>query len=118
MHRLTIRFADPTTLGIDESPGTSYIFARVGFSRLPLLFGWLIHQIRPTNDGAEMRSRFFLNHPQIIDLPVHSLPPSPLARSLIRCSARRFANAALPDSAADCSPATSVMTCSTTAQAK
>lgn len=43
-----------------------------------------------------MRSRFFLNHPQIIDLPVHSLPPSPLARSLIRCSARRFANAALP----------------------
>ena len=96
LHRLTIRFVDPTTLGVNESRGTTYIFARVGFSHLPLLFGWLIHQIRPTNEGAEMRSRFFLNHPQIIDVPAQTLPPSPLARFLTRRSARQFANAALP----------------------
>jgi hypothetical protein len=96
LHRLTIRFVDPARLGFDESPDTTYIFARVGFSHLPLLFGWLIHQIRPTNDGAEMRTRFFLNYPQIIDVPARSLPSSALARSLTRRSARQFANAALP----------------------
>jgi hypothetical protein len=96
LHRLTIRFVDPARLGFDESPHTTYIFARVGFSHLPLLFGWLIHQIRPTNDGAEMRTRFFLNHPQIIDVPARSLLSSALARSLTRRSARQFANAALP----------------------
>jgi hypothetical protein len=96
LYRLTIRFVDPTVLGIDESPDNTYIFARVGFSHLPLLFGWLIHQIRPTNDGAEMRTRFFLNHPQIIDVPAQSLPSSLLAQSLTRRTARQFANAALP----------------------
>lgn len=43
-----------------------------------------------------MRTRFFLNHPQIIDVPARSLLSSALARSLTRRSARQFANAALP----------------------
>lgn len=36
--------------------------------------GWLIHQIRPTEHGCEMRSRFFLNGSRILDLPAHSVP--------------------------------------------
>lgn len=68
MHRLAIRFFDQTRLGFDDVPGTTHICARVGFSTVPLAHGWLVHQVRPTDRGSEMRSRFFLNHP---DLLVH-----------------------------------------------
>jgi hypothetical protein len=106
LHRLTIRMVDPATLGIDQRPDTLYVFARVGFTQLPLLVGWLIHQIRPTNDGAEMRSRFFLNHPQIIDVPARSLPPGQLPRILTQRPARHVANLVLPRLAAKLLPAT------------
>lgn len=32
-----------------------------------------MHQVRPTNDGAEMRSRFWLGHPQILRIPSRSV---------------------------------------------
>ncbi|MFB6790382.1 DAPG hydrolase family protein [Streptomyces olivaceus] len=43
-------------------------------SEYPVAMGWLIHQIRPTEHGCEMRSRFFLNGSRILDLPAHSVP--------------------------------------------
>ena len=58
---LAIRFVDPTSSASARSPGTTHICARVSLSTLPIAFGWLIHQVRPTDRGAEMRSRFFLN---------------------------------------------------------
>ena len=65
-------------------------------SQLPLLVGWLIHQVRPTDDGAEMRSRFFLGHPQVLDLAAQSLTEGPPARILTRRLVAAAANAILP----------------------
>lgn len=73
MQRLAIRFIDPTRFGFDQpGPGNTVICARVGLSQYPVAMGWLIHQIRPTEHGCEMRSRFFLNDPEMLDLPAHS----------------------------------------------
>lgn len=96
LQRLTIRFLDPAAVGITESPGTTHICARVGLSRHPMAIGWLVHQVRPTDDGVEMRSRFFLNDPALLALPPRSLPrgvgnrllASPAGRALARSAAR------------------------------
>ncbi|WP_432022605.1 DAPG hydrolase family protein [Streptomyces parvus] len=75
MQRLAIRFLTPTRLGFDDpAPGNTVICARVGLSQYPVALGWLIHQIRPTEHGCEMRSRFFLNDSRMLDLPAHSAP--------------------------------------------
>ncbi|MEM7801920.1 MAG: hypothetical protein AAF633_22185, partial [Chloroflexota bacterium] len=37
-----------------------YIVARVGLTPIPVDFGWLIHQVRETENGSEMRSRFWM----------------------------------------------------------
>lgn len=66
MQRLAIRFVAPSRLGFEERPGWAHICARVGFSNRPLAFGWLVHQLRPTADGCEMRSRFLLNEPALL----------------------------------------------------
>ncbi|MGC0398006.1 hypothetical protein RKD27_000650 [Streptomyces sp. SAI-126] len=96
LHRLAIRFTDPTRLGFDEpGPGHAVICARVGLSQYPVAQGWLIHQVRPTTDGAEMRSRFFLSDPQVLDLPHHSVPGRGAA--LLRGkTARKLGDSALP----------------------
>ena len=71
---LTVRFIAPTELGFDDpKPGSTIIAARGGFSTLPISFAWLIHQIRPTDEGCEMRSRFFVNDLQILRLPAASV---------------------------------------------
>ncbi len=72
LNRLAIRFVDPTSLGFAEQAHTTHICARVGGSDLPVTGGWLVHQVRPTAHGAEMRSRFFLGHPQVLDVPAAS----------------------------------------------
>ncbi|MCM1965884.1 DAPG hydrolase family protein [Streptomyces sp. G1] len=96
LQRLAIRFTDPTRLGFDEpGPGHAVICARVGLSQYPVAQGWLIHQVRPTTDGAEMRSRFFLNDTQVLDLPGHCAPGRG-ATLLTRKTARKLGNAALP----------------------
>lgn len=69
LQRLAIRFFDPRSLGFEDRPGWTHICARVGYSNLPVVFGWLVHQIPPTEDGSQMRSRFCLNDPAILDLP-------------------------------------------------
>jgi DAPG hydrolase PhiG domain len=75
LQRLAIRFTDPSRLGFDDpGPGGTVTCARTGLSTYPLAVGWLVHQVRPTAHGAEMRSRFFINHAELLDLPAWSLP--------------------------------------------
>jgi hypothetical protein len=61
---LTIRFVPPRELGLDEdqlkAAGEVAICARVALADGPAETGWLIHHLRPTTDGCEMRSRFWL----------------------------------------------------------
>ena len=61
---LTIRFVSPASMGLDESrlkrQGEVAICARGGIAGTPMETGWLIHQLRPTQNGCEMRSRFWL----------------------------------------------------------
>jgi hypothetical protein len=73
LNRLAIRFVDPARLGFEERAGTTHVCARVGTSDVPVAVGWLVHQVRPTEDGSEMRSRFFLGHPEVLDLPPHAV---------------------------------------------
>ena len=60
----SIQFKSPTLLGLPEfEPNASavYIVARIGLLKpIPIDFGWLIHQVRRTEHGSEMRSRFWL----------------------------------------------------------
>jgi hypothetical protein len=79
---LAIRFVDPARMGFDEIPaGDTVIVGRVGPSIAPAAFGWIVHQVRATESGSEMRSRFFLNYPQHLDLPPASLAVPPAGRA-------------------------------------
>jgi DAPG hydrolase PhiG domain len=72
--QLSVRFLDPRAVGFDEArPGQTTIVARAGFSIAPVSFAWLVHQIRPTSNGREMRSRFFVNDLEILRLPARSI---------------------------------------------
>jgi hypothetical protein len=42
-----------------------FICARLGYTRWPLDFGWLVHHLRAVPGGAEMRSRFWMGGPHI-----------------------------------------------------
>lgn len=64
--RLAIRFVDPARLGFTERPGTIFVCGRVSSSEFPVSIGWVIHQVRETDGGSEMRSRFFLGHPEVL----------------------------------------------------
>ena len=60
----TIRFVAPAELGFDESKldpvRQTVICARVGSSQHPVEIGYLVHHVRTTDAGAEMRSRFWI----------------------------------------------------------
>lgn len=76
--RLTVRFLDPTKVGFDQpKPGETVIVARGGLSPAPIAMAWLIHQVRATADGSEMRSRFFFNDFDILRIPPHSVTSRP-----------------------------------------
>lgn len=65
LEKAAIQFRSPLELGFSEShiadkTKAVYICARLGYSNFPLDFGWLVHQIRKTEEGAEMRSRFWM----------------------------------------------------------
>lgn len=65
LEKAAIRFVSPIELGftqeqISDKNQVVYVCARLGYPSLPIDFGWLIHQIRTTDNGAEMRSRFWL----------------------------------------------------------
>lgn len=61
---LAIRFVPPSRLGLNEkalaAKGEVAICARGAIAGMPIDTGWLIHHVRPTEGGAEMRSRFWL----------------------------------------------------------
>ncbi|WP_436761594.1 DAPG hydrolase family protein [Streptosporangium sp. V21-05] len=100
LQRLAIRFTDPTRLGFNEpGPGHAVICARVGLSRYPVAQGWLVHQVRPTSHGSEMRSRFFLDDAGMLDLPAHSVPGRGGSLLTARMT-RRLGDSALPRVAA------------------
>ena len=85
---LTIRFVRPRALGLDEdrlkATGEVAICARVALADGPLETGWLIHHLRPTADGCEMRSRFWLGGGNVRPKAV----PGPLGRLLGGLAAR------------------------------
>ncbi len=64
LEKANIRFISPSELGFDMSKldkkEVVFICARVGYTHFPLDIGWLVHQVRATEGGAEMRSRFFI----------------------------------------------------------
>ncbi len=65
LEKANIRFVSPREIGFEvkdfeDQTSVVYICARIGMTSFPLDFGYLIHQIRATETGAEMRSRFFL----------------------------------------------------------
>jgi DAPG hydrolase PhiG domain len=70
MEKASIRFVAPSALGFDaksleNKSEVVLICARVGYTNLPLDFGWLVHQIRAVEGGSEMRSRFWMGGPHI-----------------------------------------------------
>jgi hypothetical protein len=72
--RLAITFHEPRDFGLAENSfrdaGVSTaICARVGFSDRPVETGYLIHLIRETAQGCEMRSRFWLGEAHLRKLP-------------------------------------------------
>jgi hypothetical protein len=60
--KAAIRFVSPEELGLPAHLlGESVaVCARLGSSELPVDIGWLVHQVRPTAGGSEMRSRFWM----------------------------------------------------------
>lgn len=61
LQQLAIEFRDPLAHGFAVPQDHTVIFGRVGSSVATVDLGWLAHQVRPTIDGCEMRSRFYLN---------------------------------------------------------
>ncbi len=65
LEKAAIQFIEPTVLGFKTAGLTDknkavFICARLGYAHFPLDFGYLVHQIRQTKNGAEMRSRFWI----------------------------------------------------------
>jgi hypothetical protein len=60
--RVAIQFVPPARVGLDGSRlnGSVAICARVGSPDVPVDVGWIIHHVRPTAAGSEMRSRFWM----------------------------------------------------------
>jgi hypothetical protein len=80
LENASIRFIPPAELGLPATNDLAkavFICARVGYTRLPLDFGWLVHQVRATAGGAEMRSRFWMGGRH-----VHLRSKSPLSAIL------------------------------------
>ena len=84
--KAAIRFIAPAEMGLDAHRlGDSVaVCARLGSSELPVDIGWLVHQVRATPGGAEMRSRFWMGGPY-----VGLRHGTPLADTLIRPVAAR-----------------------------
>lgn len=62
--KANIKFISPLKIGFSElqikhKEKAVFICARVGYTNFPIDFGWLVHQVRATAEGAEMRSRFW-----------------------------------------------------------
>jgi hypothetical protein len=76
--RGAIRFVEPASIGFppDAFDGT-VICGRAGEIEVPIEHTWLIHQVRNTADGCEMRSRFYLGQDPVNTATGQSLPKAP-----------------------------------------
>ncbi|MDO9355105.1 MAG: hypothetical protein Q7T55_15505 [Solirubrobacteraceae bacterium] len=74
LDQLAIGFVEPSKFKIDTNAfdGTA-ICATVGTSLVPVNIGQLVHQVRRTARGSEMRSRFYLNVPGTRGLDTDSI---------------------------------------------
>jgi hypothetical protein len=54
-------------------PGHTIIAARGGTSIVPVAAAWLIHQVRETPNGCEMRSRSIFNDMRVLPQPAHAV---------------------------------------------
>jgi hypothetical protein len=82
--KASIQFVSPSELGFCMANDVSkevVIGARIGLTNIPLDFGWLLHQVRATGDGAEMRSRFWMGG-RHIGFRLNGKPPKLLAKML------------------------------------
>jgi hypothetical protein len=71
---LRASFFDPVKLGFSTpKPGNTIIAARGGSSNLPIAAAWIVHQVRETPSGCEMRSRFITNDMRVLPRPAHSV---------------------------------------------
>jgi hypothetical protein len=86
MEKGHIAFLPPAAMGLavpDDQNEMVCICARVGLSQVPIYAGWLLHQVRRSPEGAEMRSRFWMGgrHVQWRGAPAWaSAPLRPFAR--------------------------------------
>jgi hypothetical protein len=83
LEAITITFSDPTDIfsnahPLDANGTTAMVCGRVGLQRAPVTLGHLIHQIRATKGGSELRSRFWLGQPKFDALG----PRNPINRLL------------------------------------
>lgn len=77
----SVRFVDPAELSVDaEAFDGTVICGRAGGVMNPVEYGWLMHQVRNTSNGAEMRSRFYLGTAQSLRAGL----PDDVAQSLKR----------------------------------
>lgn len=70
MVRAAIRFISPQSLGyhdpaLADPQAATMICARTGLADMPVDLGYLVHQVRRTDYGCEMRSRFWLGGPYV-----------------------------------------------------
>ena len=63
--KAAIQFVAPTVLGLGETGDDLAVCARLGSGQVPVDIGWLVHHVRATAGGAEMRSRFWMGGPHI-----------------------------------------------------
>ncbi|MDJ0848548.1 MAG: hypothetical protein QNK04_09240 [Myxococcota bacterium] len=89
--RLAITFHEPRDFGFaedsfGEAGVSTAVCARVGFSDRPVDTGYLVHLIRETPQGCEMRSRFWLGEAHVRSLP----DQNPIDRILGTRFARRM----------------------------
>lgn len=90
MLNAAIQFVEPVTFGLpSDSDDAVCICARLGSGDVPVDAGWFVHQIRSTQGGAEMRSRFWMGGPHIAvrNAPgVASLAVRPIASRVLGTS--------------------------------
>jgi hypothetical protein len=86
---LAITFHEPRDFGFDEARfkdagiGTA-VCARVGFSNRPVDSGHVVHLMRDTAEGCEMRSRFWLGDVHVRGLPEGNPVDRVLAQPFLR----------------------------------
>ncbi len=82
LHKIRISFAEPATVfgNLDsmDSDISALVCGKVQLQGAPITIGYLIHQLRQIEGGAEMRSRFWLGTPHLSSLS----PDNPINKAL------------------------------------